>query len=240
MIILPAIDLKDGEVVRLYKGAFDTVHQVAEDPVATAQAFYEAGARYIHMVDLDGAKDGTRRNGEIVRAVAQVGLRVELGGGLRTMADIEAVFTSGVYRAVIGSAAVTDRQLVANAVTRFGADRIAVGIDTQNGKVKTSGWVEDSGLDYLQFAREMEQIGVKNIIFTDIDTDGTLGGPAINRLTTLKEAVSCLITASGGVANNEDIRKLKALGMYGAIIGKAYYAGTIDLTQAVRDGGEQC
>lgn len=240
MIILPAIDLKDGKVVRLYKGDFDTVHQVADDPVATARAFYDAGARYIHMVDLDGAKDGKRRNGDIVQSVAQVGLRVELGGGLRTMADIEAVFECGVYRAVIGSAAVTDRKLVADAVARFGADRIAVGIDTQNGKVKTAGWLEDSGLDYLQFAREMEDLGVRNIIFTDIDTDGTLGGPALERLTELKNAVACRITASGGVANNEDIRNLKALDMYGVIVGKAYYAGTIDLAQAVKDGGAQC
>lgn len=240
MIILPAIDLKDGKVVRLYKGDFDTVHQVADDPVATAQAFYDAGARYIHMVDLDGAKDGRRRNSDIVRAVARVGLRVELGGGLRTMADIEAVFEMGVYRAVIGSAAVTDRKLVADAVARFGADRIAVGIDTQNGKVKTAGWMEDSGLDYLQFAREMEVIGVKNIIFTDIDTDGTLSGPSMKRLEELKCAVSCQITASGGVSCNEDICALKALDMYGAIIGKAYYAGTINLAQAVKDGGEQC
>lgn len=240
MIILPAIDLKDGKVVRLYKGDFDTVHQVADDPVATAQAFYDAGARYIHMVDLDGAKDGKRRNGDIVQSVAQVGLRVELGGGLRTMTDIEAVFEYGVYRAVIGSAAVTDRKLVADAVARFGPDRIAVGIDTQNGKVKTAGWLEDSGLDYLQFAREMEELGVKNIIFTDIDTDGTLGGPALERLTELKNTVACRITASGGVANNEDIRNLKALDMYGAIVGKAYYAGTIDLAQAVKDGGAQC
>lgn len=240
MIILPAIDLKDGKVVRLYKGDFDTVHQVADDPVATARAFYDAGARYIHMVDLDGAKDGKRRNGDIVQSVAQVGLRVELGGGLRTMADIEAVFERDVYRAVIGSAAVSDRKLVADAVARFGADRIAVGIDTQNGKVKTAGWLEDSGLDYLQFAREMEDLGVRNIIFTDIDTDGTLGGPALERLTELKNAVACRITASGGVANNEDIRNLKALDMYGVIVGKAYYAGTIDLAQAVKDGGAQC
>lgn len=240
MIILPAIDLKDGKVVRLYKGDFDTVHQVADDPVATARAFYDAGARYIHMVDLDGAKDGKRRNGDIVQSVAQVGLRVELGGGLRTMADIEAVFERGVYRAVIGSAAVSDRKLVADAVARFGADRIAVGIDTQNGKVKTAGWLEDSGLDYLQFARKMEDLGVRNIIFTDIDTDGTLGGPALERLTELKNAVACRITASGGVANNEDIRNLKALDMYGVIVGKAYYAGTIDLAQAVKDGGAQC
>lgn len=240
MIILPAIDLKDGKVVRLYKGDFDTVHQVAEDPVATARIFYEAGARYIHMVDLDGAKDGKRQNSDIVKAVAEVGLRVELGGGLRTMADLEAVFSIGVYRAVIGSAAVIDRKLVADAVARFGTDRIAVGIDTQNGMVKTSGWIENSGLDCLEFAREMEEIGVKNIIFTDIDTDGTLSGPSFARLEALKKDVSCQITASGGVSCNRDICDLKEMGMYGAIIGKAYYAGTIDLAQAVKDGGEQC
>ena len=118
MIILPAIDLKDGRVVRLYQGDFDTVHQVAEDPLATARAFYAAGARYIHMVDLDGAKDGVRQNGGIVRAVAEAGLRVELGGGIRTMADLEAVFDIGVYRAVIGSAAVTNPEFVAAAVAR--------------------------------------------------------------------------------------------------------------------------
>lgn len=240
MIILPAIDLKDGKVVRLYKGDFDTVHQVADDPVATARAFYEAGARYIHMVDLDGAKDGTRQNSAIVQAVADVGLRIELGGGIRTMADVEAVFSMGVYRAVIGSAAVTNPQLVADAVARWGGGRIAVGIDTQNGRVKTAGWVENSGLDYLDFAREMEQIGVKTIIFTDIETDGTLSGPAFEKLARLQSAVGCRIVASGGVSGNEDIRRLAGMGLYGAIIGKAYYAGTIDLAQAVKDGGDQC
>jgi phosphoribosylformimino-5-aminoimidazole carboxamide ribotide isomerase len=240
MIILPAIDLKDGRVVRLYKGDFGTVHQVADDPVTTAQAFYDAGARYIHMVDLDGAKDGTRKNSEIVRAVAQVGLRIELGGGLRTLADLQAVFDLGVYRAVIGSAAVREPELVRAAVEQYGPERIAVGIDTQNGKVRTAGWLEDSGLDYLDFARQMEQIGVKKIIFTDIETDGTLSGPSMARLEALSQAVDCDIIASGGVSSNQDIRDLAQAGMYGAIIGKAYYAGTVDLAQAVRDGGTQC
>jgi phosphoribosylformimino-5-aminoimidazole carboxamide ribotide isomerase len=240
MIILPAIDLKDGTVVRLYKGDFDTVHQVADDPVATAQAFYDAGARYIHMVDLDGAKDGTRKNSEIVRAVAKVGLRVELGGGIRSLADLETVFDMGVYRAVIGSAAVSHPELVSQAVETYGPDRIAVGIDTQNGKVKIAGWLEDSGLDYLDFAKQMRSIGVKKIIFTDIETDGTLEGPAFSRLEALGQAVDCDIIASGGVACNQDIVRLHAMGLYGAIIGKAYYAGTIDLAQAVREAGAQC
>ena len=239
MIILPAIDLKDGKVVRLYKGEFDTVHQVADDPLATAKAFYEAGARYIHMVDLDGAKDGVRKNGDIVRAVAErSGLKVELGGGIRSMVDLEAVFDLGVYRAVIGSAAVSHPEFVRDAVEKYG-ERIAVGIDTKDGKVKTAGWIEDSGLDFISFAKSMESIGVKSIIFTDIDTDGTLQGPAFKRLEQLRDAVSCRIIASGGVSNNEDIRNLADMDMFGAIIGKAYYAGTVDLTQAVKDGGLQ-
>ena len=239
MIVLPAIDLKDNKVVRLYKGEFDTVHQVADDPVSTAKAFYDAGARYIHMVDLDGAKDGVRKNADIVRAVAQsVGLKVELGGGIRSMTDLEEVFALGVYRAVIGSAAVSHPEFVKEAVAKDG-ERIAVGIDTKGGKVKTAGWIEDSGLDYLDFARQMENIGVKTIIFTDIETDGTLQGPAFEKLTALQKSVGCQIVASGGVSNNEDIRKLAGMGLYGAIIGKAYYAGTIDLAQAAADAGEQ-
>ena len=239
MIILPAIDLKDGKVVRLFKGEFDTVHQVADDPVATAQAFYNAGARYIHMVDLDGAKDGVRKNADIVRRVAQsVGLKVELGGGIRSMADLEDVFALGVYRAVIGSAAVSHPEFVAEAVSKYG-ERIAVGIDAKNGRVKTAGWIEDSGLDYLEFSRQMQNIGVKTIIFTDIETDGTLQGPAFEKLAALQQNVDCNIIASGGVSNNEDIQKLAGMGLYGAIIGKAYYAGTIDLAQAAADAGVQ-
>lgn len=234
MNILPAIDLKDGRVVRLYKGDFDTVHQVAQDPLETARQFAQAGARWIHMVDLDGAKDGVRQNSEIVRRVAeQSGLQVELGGGLRTMADLEAVFQLGVSRAVIGSAAVSHPELVQEAAARFG-EKIAVGIDTQNGRVKTAGWVEDSGLEYLAFAKRVESMGVKVIIFTDIDTDGALSGPAFGRLKQLQKAVSCQIIASGGVSCNGDLEKLHEMGLYGAIVGKAYYTGQVDLAEAVK------
>ena len=238
MILLPAIDLKDGKVVRLYKGDFATVHQVAEDPVATARAFREAGARWIHVVDLDGAKDGVRKNGAIVRSLSQSGLNLELGGGIRSMADLEEVFALGVRRAVIGSAAVEQPELVHQAVERYG-DRIAVGIDTQNGRVKTAGWVEDSGLDYLTFAKSMEDIGVKTIIFTDIDTDGTLTGPSFGRLRELQQAVSCRIVASGGVSSNQDLLALGEMGLYAAIVGKAYYSGTVDLARAIADAGPQ-
>ncbi len=239
MLIYPAIDLKDGRVVRLRRGDFSTVHQVADDPVAVAKDFQDAGARHLHMVDLDGARDGVRRNSEIVRRVAQVGLSVELGGGLRTMADIEAVFALGVHRAVIGSAAVTDPRFVQGAISRWGGERVAVGVDAKEGRVRTAGWEQDSGLGYLDFARSMEEIGVEHLIFTDVDTDGLLTGPAWERLIALQGAVSCRITASGGVSCLEDIRRLRDLGLYAAIVGKAYYAGAVDLREAVKEGGVQ-
>lgn len=239
MLIFPAIDLKDGQVVRLVKGDFATAHQVAEDPVVTARTFYAAGARYLHMVDLDGARDGVRKNGDVVKAVVQVGLKVELGGGIRSMTDLAEVFALGVWRAVIGSAAVSDPEFVRKAVEHYGPERIAVGIDARDGVVRTAGWVEDAGVDYLTFAQQMEALGVRHIIFTDIDTDGTLSGPSFGRLKTLQEKVGCAITASGGVSSNADLRALSDMGLDAAIIGKAWYAGAVDLKQAVEEGGPQ-
>ena len=240
MIILPAIDLKDGKAVRLYRGDFDTAHQVADDPVETARAFARAGARYVHMVDLDGARDGVRKNSAVVRAVADTGLRVELGGGLRAMDDLEAVFDMGIWRAVIGSAAVSHPELVERAVARFGQEHIAVGVDARDGRVRTAGWLEDSGLDYLDFVRQMTALGVQKIIFTDIATDGMLSGPSYGSLERLLQAVDCHLIASGGVSCNEDLVRLREMGAYGAIVGKAYYAGAVDLARAVKEAGEQC
>ena len=239
MLIFPAIDLKDGRVVRLCKGSFDTVHQVADSPLETARAFSAAGTRHLHMVDLDGAKDGKRKNAAIVQSVAEVGLNIELGGGIRSMVDLEAVFDLGVWRAVIGSAAVSDPEFVRQAVEKYGPERVAVGVDAKDGLVRTAGWVENAGVDYLAFARRMEALGVQYLIFTDIDTDGMLSGPAFGRLKALQNAVSCSITASGGVSSNEDLRRLQDMGLYAAIVGKAWYAGAVDLAQAVREGGPQ-
>ena len=239
MLIFPAIDLKDGQVVRLVKGDFSSVHQVARDPVSTAEQFYAAGARQLHMVDLDGARDGVRRNGELVRAVTGCGLRVELGGGLRTMADLEEVFALGIWRAVIGSAAVSDPGFVREAVEKYGPERIAVGVDAREGLVRTAGWEEETGLDCLTFARRMEELGAEYLIFTDIDTDGTLSGPPFGRLEALQRAVGCSITASGGVSSNADLRALRDMGLYGAIVGKAWYTGAVDLKLAVEEGGPQ-
>jgi phosphoribosylformimino-5-aminoimidazole carboxamide ribotide isomerase len=240
MIIEPAIDLKDQKCVRLKKGDFDTVHQVADDPIATARLFQAAGAKWLHMVDLDGARSGARVNAPIVASVAKAtGLQIELGGGLRTMEDLRAADESGVTRLCIGSAAVSDPDFVRTAVKEYG-QRIAVGVDALDGTVRVSGWEKDSGLDCITFAKEMERIGVETLVFTDISTDGMLTGPSLSWLEKLQSAVSCRIVASGGVSNIEDIRALKKLGVYAAIIGKAYYAGTIDLAEAIREAGEQC
>lgn len=239
MIIEPAIDLKDQKVVRLHKGAFDTVHQVADDPVEVAKAFAAAGAAVIHMVDLDGARSGERVNGEIVRRVIdETGMKVELGGGIRSMEDLRAVDALGVWRFVIGSAAVTDPDFVREAVKAYGS-RVAVGVDAKDGEVRTSGWEAGSGVHFLDFAAQMEKLGVQTLIFTDIDTDGMLSGPNVESLNKLQKAVSCRIVASGGVSSNQDLRDLADMGLYGAIVGKAYYAGTVDLAEAVRDAGSQ-
>ena len=239
MLIFPAIDLKDGKAVRLRRGDFSTVHQVADDPLETARTFCAAGARYLHMVDLDGARDGIRKNSAIVRAAASAGLRIELGGGIRSAADLEAVFALGVWRAVIGSAAVSRPDFVREALAAWGPERIAVGVDAKDGLVRTAGWEENAGVDYLAFARQMEDLGVRHIIFTDIDTDGVLAGPAFDRLEALQKTVSCAITASGGVSSNADLRALRDQGLYAAIVGKAGYAGAVDLAQAVEEGGPQ-
>ncbi len=239
MLIFPAIDLKDGKAVRLRRGDFSTVHQVADDPLETARTFCAAGARYLHMVDLDGARDGIRKNSAIVRAAASAGLRIELGGGIRSSADLETVFALGVWRAVIGSAAVSRPDFVREALAAWGPERIAVGVDAKDGLVRTAGWEENAGVDYLAFARQMEDLGVRHIIFTDIDTDGVLAGPAFDRLEALQKTVSCAITASGGVSSNADLRALRDQGLYAAIVGKAWYAGAVDLAQAVEEGGPQ-
>ncbi len=237
MIILPAIDLKDGKCVRLYKGDFDTVHTVADSAVDTARYFVSCGAEMIHMVDLDGAKTGDGKNLEVVRSVIdEVGVKVELGGGMRTMSDIDRAIELGVSRVIIGSAAVKNPQLVKEAVNKYG-DQIAVGIDALGGSVRTEGWIENSGLDYIEFSKLMASFGVKTIIFTDIDKDGLQEGPSFDALKRLRNEVDCAIVASGGVTTLSDIERLRDMGIEYAIAGKAVYAGTLDLKKAVLIGG---
>ena len=222
MRVIPAIDLKDGQCVRLQKGDYGTAHKVAENPVETAQRFLDAGADLVHMVDLDAAKDGSHANyGVVEQVIRETGATVELGGGIRSMQDVETVLALGVSRVIIGSAAVRDPEFV------------AVGIDAKSETVRTDGWLGDSGENYIAFAERMESIGVRHIIFTDIDKDGMLAGPNFDQLAALRASVSCEIIASGGVSTLEDIAGLKKLGIDGAIAGKAVYTGTLDLAKAI-------
>ncbi len=237
MIILPAIDIKDGKCVRLYKGRFDTVSQVAENAVETAKKFKEQGALFLHMVDLDGSLEKKQVNRDIFIATAkESGLFTELGGGIRHMKTISDYIENGISRVILGSAALKDPQLVKDAVKEYG-DKIAVGIDAKNGMVCTEGWLSVSETTYIELAKVMEQIGVDNIIYTNIDHDGTLEGPDLDGLKKLSEAVCCKITASGGIRDIENIKALEKLGLYGAICGKSIYSGTLDLTQACKVAG---
>jgi len=231
--------MKDGRCVRLRRGEFSTVSQVADSAVDTARDFAQKGARWIHMVDLDGARGGARTNFPSIREVIErSGLCVELGGGIKTLEDVDAVAEAGAARLVIGSAAVTHPEVVDYALTKYGG-RVAVGIDCLNGRVRTAGWEQDSGLSGLELARRMEEKGVKTLIFTDIATDGMLSGPSFGQLADLQKTVRCHIVASGGIATLDDVKRLRDMGLYGAIIGKAYYAGTINLAEAVREAGPQ-
>lgn len=238
MIVLPAIDLKDGRCVRLQKGDFNTVHEVSEDPLKTAEAFRQAGAEMIHVVDLNGALEGRGKNASVVQEIIRrTGLQVELGGGIRSMAALNAADKIGVYRMVIGSAAVTDPEFILQGVKEYG-ERIAVGIDAHNGRVKTHGWLEDSGENAAEFAQKMESLGVKTIIYTDIESDGMLMGPSLDQLSELRGAVKCGMIASGGVTNLEDIQQLRGIGMDGVIIGKACYSGNINLREAIKEAAK--
>jgi len=233
MIILPAIDIKDGNCVRLLKGDFSTAEKVAEDPLKTAAGFALCGASYLHMVDLDGAKSARPVNHEIILKTArQSALFTEVGGGIRDMAAVELYLQNGIKRVILGSVALKNPAFVKEAVKKYGK-KIAVGIDAKNGMVSTEGWLNTSDIGYLELAKSMEQAGVKAIIFTDISKDGTLSGPNLEQLDAINRAVSCDIIASGGVTDISDIKALMALGLYGAICGKSIYKGTLDLKQAV-------
>ena len=243
MILLPAIDLHQGQCVRLLRGDYDTAQVVAADPVETARAFEEQGAGWLHVVDLDGAKEGAPKNAELIaQVVERTGLQVEVGGGIRNMATVDRYLELGAARVILGSAALRDPQFVAEAVKRYGK-RVAVGIDALGGKVAAEGWLEQSQVDYLELARRMEDLGMQYLICTDISQDGTLAGPNLTMLDQLNQAVSCHVVASGGVSSLLDIVNLYDLGLYGAIAGKALYTGALDLRAAIaacrRIGGEK-
>jgi phosphoribosylformimino-5-aminoimidazole carboxamide ribotide isomerase len=233
MLILPAIDIKDDECVRLLKGDYATAHRVAESAVDTAKAFESAGARWLHMVDLNGAKAAEPVNSELIFSVLKnCNLKIEVGGGIRNIDTIDFYLSHGISRVILGSAALNNPALVREAVRKYG-EQIAVGIDALDGNVAADGWTKTSSVNYIELAKQMEQDGVKHIIFTDISRDGTLTGPNLIMLDKLNRAVSCGIIASGGVSNIKDIANLLDLGLYGAICGKALYSGNLDLKTAI-------
>ena len=240
MQIFPAIDLRGGQVVRLYQGDYDQMTVYGADPCAVARDFLAAGARYLHVVDLDGARSGTAENFESIAAlVRQGGLFVEVGGGIRTQARIEQYLELGVDRCILGTIAVKDFDFTKEMARRYGA-HIAVGVDARDGYVAVSGWEERTAERGVDFCRRLRDAGVGTVIYTDISRDGAMRGANLALYRTLASRYSMDIIASGGVSSLEDIRALKEAGAAGAIIGKAYYTGAIDLAQAIAlgEGGE--
>ena len=233
MILFPAIDLYEKKAVRLYKGDYANMTVYSENPIEIARDFEAKGCTHIHMVDLEGAKDGTTPNLCIVAQVAaETSLFVEIGGGIRSMETVESYLNAGVSRVILGTAAVNDEAFLRAAVAKHG-DKIAVGADVKDGFIAIKGWMETSALTLEAFLQKMEAIGVKHIICTDISKDGAMRGTNLELYKALSQKYSLDITASGGVSSMEDIRQLRAMDLYGAIIGKAYYTGTIDLKEAL-------
>ena len=233
MILFPAIDLFEKKAVRLYKGDYANMTVYSNNPIEIARDFEASGCTHIHMVDLEGAKDGTTPNLSIVEQVAkETSLFVEIGGGIRNMETVVSYLSAGVDRVILGTAAVTDETFLRAAVERFG-ERIAVGVDIKDGKVAIKGWLETADLDAFTFCEKLQSIGVKTVICTDISKDGAMQGTNHGLYQELAERFSLDIVASGGVSSMEDVRKLAAEDLYGAIIGKAYYTGAIDLAEAI-------
>ena len=232
MLIFPAIDLYEGKAVRLYQGDYARMTVYSEDPPALAADFLSAGASCLHVVDLEGARSGTTPNLDTVRSLARSGLFTEVGGGVRSMAVVEAYLSAGVDRVILGTAAVTDESFLKEAVAAWGG-RIAVGADFRDGFVAIRGWTEKTSLPAQDFCSRMQDLGVETLICTDISRDGAMQGTNRSLYKELTEALQLNIIASGGVSTLEDITALKAQGLYGAIIGKAYYTGAIDLRKAI-------
>lgn len=233
MKIFPAIDLYEKKAVRLYKGRYDDMTVYSENPLEVALDFEKSGAEYIHLVDLEGARDGTTPNIEVVkRIVDNTDLFVEIGGGIRSMETLDKYFEVGVDRAILGTAALTDEEFLKSALEKYG-DKIAVGVDIKDGNVAIKGWVERSDVDAFDFCAHLEELGVSCIICTDISRDGAMKGAAHELYRELSSRFSIKLTASGGVSSLDDVKRLATLDIYGAIIGKAYYTGAISIKEAV-------
>ena len=233
MILFPAIDLYDRKAVRLYKGDYNQMTVYSENPIEIARDFSSCGATHIHMVDLEGAKDGTTPNLSIVEQIAkETDLFVEIGGGIRNMETVEKYLSCGVSRVILGTAAVTDPSFLEKAVATYG-NKIAVGADVKDGKIAIKGWLENSAYTLDDFMARLETLGVSNVICTDISKDGAMKGTNRELYRELSRKYSVSITASGGVSDLDDIVALREMELYGAIIGKAYYTGAIDMKEAL-------
>ena len=234
MEVIPAIDLRQGQVVRLYQGDYERQTSYSTDPVAVAQEWEGQGAQRLHVVDLDGAKSGGQENLEIVRRIASaIGIPIQLGGGLRSLDAVERALEAGATRAVLGTAAINDPALVEQVVRNSGADAVVVGVDARDGFVAVHGWTEGTELTASSLIGQMQALGVFRFLYTDIARDGTLTEPNFDAITDLLEGTGATLLASGGVASVDHIRKLAAIGVEGAILGRALYEGTIDLTEAL-------
>lgn len=233
MYIFPAIDLYEGKAVRLFKGDYDKMTVYSNEPHLIARAFKEAGASHLHLVDLEGARDGSTPNLETIKKIIkETDLFTEVGGGIRNMDTVRAYLESGVDRVILGTAAVENEEFVRQATAEYG-ERIAVGADIKDGKIAIKGWTEKSELDAMEFCEKMQRIGVRTVICTDISKDGAMMGTNHELYRAMSEKLSMQIIASGGVSSIDDVRRLASLGIYGAIIGKAYYTGAIGLKEAV-------
>lgn len=233
MIIFPAIDLYDKKAVRLYKGDYQNMTVYSENPIEIAKDFEQKGATHIHIVDLEGSKFGTTPNIDIVRQIAnETSLFVEIGGGIRTIETAQKYIDAGVSRIILGTAAVEDDSFLETCIDKFG-EKTAVGADVKDGFIAIKGWLEKSKLTLDDFLLKMQNLGIKNVICTDISKDGAMKGTNLELYRELSQKYSLDITASGGVSTIEDIKNLREMEIYGAIIGKAYYIGAIDLCEAL-------
>ena len=233
MIILPAIDLLGRKAVRLLKGDYNQVTVYSDSPLEVAEKFKSLGATHIHMVDLDGTKYGTAPNMDIVAEVAEkTGLFIEIGGGIRSMETVKKYIDAGISRVILGTAAICDEDFLKEAVKAYG-EKIAVGADVKDGKIAVKGWLEQSDVTLDEFFLKMQDLGVKNIICTDISRDGAMRGTNLELYRELSAKYSLDVTASGGVSSIEDVKRLREMNLYGTIIGKAYYTGAVDLKEAI-------
>ena len=236
MRIYPAIDIKDGNCVRLLQGRFSDVTVYGNDPAEVAKRWEAEGGEYIHVVDLDGALKGRGVNSEVIKKICStVNVPVQTGGGIRTMEDVEYMLQCGIERVIIGTSAVRDKEFVKRAVEKYGK-KIVIGIDAKDSMVAIEGWEEVSTFKAVDFAKEMEKIGVSTIVYTDIATDGTLKGPNLEAMKEMVENTSLDVIASGGVGNADHIKALVPTGVEGAIVGRALYTGDVDLKEIIKYG----